>query len=103
MKKRTKFRRTFRKNKETQHPAYIIEKNGDSYDYIGLTHSPTTDNKSNIKLDKNPNPSDDRDSYILPEVKEVKKLGRRYSKWAFSNSDKKKVEKVIKKNKKTRK
>ncbi|MBQ6730859.1 MAG: hypothetical protein IJR08_03015 [Bacilli bacterium] len=63
------FKKHFRVNRSKEasiHPAYVIRKEGNSYDYIGLVHSPVTDNRRNIKLRKNPNPKDNRASYIRP-------------------------------------
>ena len=60
------FKKHFRVNhsKESSgHPSYIIRKAGDCYDSVGLTHSPITDNRKNIRLRKNPNPKDNRASY----------------------------------------
>ena len=64
-----KFKKHFRINHSKEsagHPSYAIRKVGNSFDSIGLTHSPVTDNKKNIKLRKNPNPRDSRISYIRP-------------------------------------
>lgn len=96
------FKKHFRINRSKQshnHPTYVIRKRGDSYDYIGLTHSPLTDNRRNIKLRKNPNPKEKRASYIRPffRTDPIKKFSRkRIRGWKFSKRDKKKVRKVSK-------
>ena len=78
------FKKHFRVNhsKESSgHPSFIIRKVDDNYDSIGLTHSPITDNKKNIKLRKNPNPKDNRASYIRPFFRRdpIKKFSKRRS------------------------
>ena len=96
-KKKRKFRKHFRVNRSKEasiHPAYVIRKKGDYYDYIGLTHSPVTDNKRNIKLRDNPNPKDNRASYIRPFFRSglIKKFSRkRIRGWKFAKRDKKKI------------
>ena len=102
------FKKHFRVNRSKEasaHPTYVIRKKGDNYDYIGLAHSPVTDNKKNIKLSKNPNPKDNRVSYIRPFFRSgtIKKFSsKRIRGWKFAKRDKKKVRKVsrIKKQKK---
>lgn len=83
----------FRKNKDNRHPAYIYAKIGNEYKYIGLTHSPITDNVKNIKLDKNPNPKDDRTAYIRPKSEQAKtnKFKKKEQGWKLINSDKEKI------------
>ena len=91
------FKKHFRVNRSKEasvHPAYVIRKKGDSYDYIELTHSPVTDNRRNIRLKKNPNPKDNRLSYIRPFFRSG--LIRKFSKkkirgWKFSRKDKRKI------------
>ena len=48
-----KFKKHFRFNhskKSHGHPTFVIRKRIKDYDYIGLTHSPITDSKRNIRL-----------------------------------------------------
>ena len=93
------FKKHFRINRSKQshnHPAYVIRKKGDYYDYIGLTHSPLTDGRRNIKLRKNPNPKENRASYIRPFFRKdpIKKFSkRRVRGWKISKRDKKKIRK----------
>ena len=93
------FKKHFRINRSKQshnHPAYVIRKNGDFYDYIGLTHSPLTDGRRNVKLRKNPNPKEKRASYIRPFFRKdpIKKFSRkRIHGWRFTKRDKKKLRK----------
>jgi hypothetical protein len=87
------------------YPAYIYVKNGDTYDFVGITHSDVTHGTKNIKLDKNPSPDDDRDSYIRPNTGSENRssFGKRLTGWRFADSDKGKVQEVIDKNKKPKK
>ena len=88
----------FRKNKTNQHPAYIYERVGNDYKFIGITHSKITDRMINIKLDKNPNPKDKKTAYARPkaEVAKVNNFKRKEKDWKLSKSDKKKIEKIKK-------
>ena len=45
-------RNEFRKSKDNGHPAYIYAKVGNSYEFIGITHSDLTNGVKNIKLEK---------------------------------------------------
>lgn len=95
----------FRKNKDTGHPSYIYEKVGSKYVFIGLTHSPITHKTKNIKLDKNPNPQDNKDAYFRPKPKEApaKRFKKKESGWKLSQSDKKKADKIVNDSKKGQK
>ena len=101
MKNKSRFKRGFRKNKRIDHPAYLLGRNGDKYDYIGITHSDKTNGKNNIPLKKNPNPNDKRKSYVRPTVEsdDPKNFGRSYKDWAFGSEDKKTVQKIYDKSK----
>ncbi len=101
-KKKSNFRKGFRKNKRVQHPAYLIDDCGKVYRYIGITHSSNTNGLKNEPLHKNPNPQDNRPAYVRPLVEEdlPNNFGRRYSNWQFSEKDKKKIAKIIEKSKK---
>lgn len=83
----------FRKNKSTGHPSYIYERVGNDYKYIGLTHSKLTDGISNIKLEKNPNPKDNRTAYFRPYSEKAKTntFKKKESGWFFSKKDKVKI------------
>jgi len=99
-----KFRKGFWQGKEAnnRHPTYVYAKEGNKYKFIGITHAEITEGTKNIKLDKNPNPEDKKESYIRPKPSkdESKKFGRRLKSWSFGESDKGKVNGVIKKGKK---
>lgn len=83
----------FRKNKDTRHPAYIYAKIGNDYKFIGLTHSPITDNVKNIKLEKNPSPSDKRTAYFRTKSEHAKanRFKKKENGWFFSKNDKEKI------------
>ena len=88
----------FRKNKVTRHPAYIYARIGNEYKFIGLTHSPITDNVKNIKLEKNPNPHDNKSSYFRPKAEKdkVNKFKKKEIGWFFSKKDKENIDKYKK-------
>lgn len=92
-------RSEFRKNKVTEHPAYIFAKIGNKYKYIGLTHADITDGVRNIKLDKNPNPTDKSTTYAKPKTDKARTndFKQKEKTWKFSRSDKEKINKIIKK------
>lgn len=99
------FNRHFRKfhSKETTgHPSYIYGEDGKDYKIVKLTTSPTTNNISNIPLDKNPEPGNEKQSYIQPNPGRINKgiRNEKLNGWKFTNEDKKKVQAVIDKDKK---
>lgn len=86
----------FRRNKKTQHPAYIYAKVGNEYKFIGITHSEITEGIANIKLDKNPNPKDKKTAYARNKIEKGKTndFKAKEKDWRLSKSDKKKIEKI---------
>lgn len=82
------------------HPAYIYQRVGDKYKFIGITHSEITQHKRNIKLAINPNPNDERTSYARPFTKEehIKKFGPKKKGWKLGKINKKIMKNIIKKN-----
>ena len=101
-KKSKNFRRSFRKNKRINHPTYVIDRNGNVYKYIGITHSRKTKDENNIPLRKNPNPKDNRSAYLRPSVEkdEMKDFRRCYGAWRFGDEDSKLVRRMIDEDKK---
>lgn len=85
------------------HPTYIYAKVGNKFKYIGMTHSEITDGIRNIKLDKNPNPEDSRDSYMrpTPQNADAGRFGSKLKGWKLAESDKPKVEEIKRKKKKS--
>lgn len=100
--KKKKFKRSFRKNKRIEHPTYVVDEDGNLFKYIGITHSANVRGEKTVPLDKNPNPNDLRKAYVRPKVEKDDKsnFGRRLKNWSFSSSDKRKVEKILKSDKK---
>jgi len=85
-------------NKEGHgHPTYIFAKIGKVYKYIGITHAEITKGMRNIKLDKNPDPNDVRNSYLHSKTSEASKddFGKSLEGWRFCENDYKKVKDVI--------
>lgn len=70
------------------HPAYIFGETETKYKSFGLTSNPS-DRERKIKLPDNPNPKDNRSSYI--RIKPVTANKKYYSKntldWQFSKDD----------------
>ena len=81
------------KRKINKHPAYVFFQNGNLYIYVQLTHSKRIKGKVLIKMKKNPNPSDNRDSYYIEEVYEDDKsrFGKKKNKWVIDEKDEKKI------------
>ena len=78
------------------HPTYIYKKVGDKYHFIGITDSPITDNVRNIKLEKNPNPEDDKPSYARPysSDEETSRFGKKKKGWKLSKKDRKTIDSI---------
>ncbi len=92
----------FRKNNSRRtagHPTYIYAQEGDEYKFIGITHSPITDDIDNIPLEKNPEPGNKTKAYIRPNPAKAHKssFGSKLKGWFFSDADKEKVDAVKKK------
>lgn len=85
--------------KSNGHPAYVFGEKGDSYIYIGLTHSPKTYKVKNYKLSRNPNPKDSKDSYVRPfaTLDKKSKFSKPKKTWSLSKKDKKLMNKIKKK------
>ena len=77
------------KQKLLRHPAYVFYEKGNVYIYVSITHSTNVDSVVLIKLRKNPNPKDKRNSFWLVEVKEDTKdrFGRRLLGWNLDERD----------------
>lgn len=89
----------------TGHPTYIYAKVGDTYQYIGITHSPITRGVKNIPLDENPDPHDRRASYVKPKPERDHRanFGKRLEGWRFGKTDQERIDEIIKKQKTPRK
>lgn len=95
----TQSRNEFRDYKKSGHPAYIYQRVGNEYRFLGVTHSPVTRGMKNIKLDKNPNPFDRETAYIKPNSEKDKttSFGEVKRGWKLSLSDKEKVSRRVNK------
>ena len=71
------------------HPTFILLQNGDIFIYVQMTHSKKIRGKVLIKMRKNPNPYDVRDSYYIEEILEDKttNFGKKYDKWIINDID----------------
>ena len=99
MSKKNKKVNEFRKsNKIHGHPAYIYKREGDTYKFIGITHSPITKGVRNIPLDINPNPNDSRKSYARPrsDSDNKKNFSKKLSGWKLDIKDRNKINKIKK-------
>ena len=72
-----------------RHPSYVFLERGNIYIYVTITHSDNIGNGVVVKLRKNPNPNDDRESYRVVGIKEdtKDKFGRREEGWKMDDSD----------------
>lgn len=61
------------------HPSIITKNKGNYIEHISITHSPKTRKMKNVKLNKNPDPKDERTAFILPKIARTSKskLGKR--------------------------
>ena len=80
----------FRYNLETEHPNYIFEQRGKKYRAMGLTHKNETFGEPNMPLKNNPDPTDEKPSYIRNGIiKQKGRMGkRRLKQLKFSDDDK---------------
>lgn len=84
-----------------KHPAYIFLEKGNIFIYVTLTHSSYIENYLVIKLRKNPNRADKKDSYWIVDFKESTKdkFGRRLNNWIIDVDDDKEIIERYKKSK----
>ena len=54
-------------NNKKRHPKLILERENDTYHYMGMTESAKRGRHANIKLSKNPKRGDSRPAYIRKE------------------------------------
>lgn len=87
-----------RMHKKNGHPAYIYLEQGEDAHVFSITHAKETRGKRNIKLPNNPNPKDDRESYVLPKPKKTRKKQLRKKKdgWRMSRKNKDRLPKLKK-------
>ena len=77
------------KKKNIAHPAYVFLQHGNVYIYAIITHSNNVQNRVLIKLKKNPNPEDQRDVYVVDEIKQDTKdrFGKKRIGWELDPDD----------------
>ena len=94
-----RFKKYFCKNhskKSHGHPAYVYGRFDGKYKYLGLTHSPITRGKRNVRLKKNPNPFDKKRSYVRPFSRSdpIKYFSKKLRGWKLSRKDKCRIRKI---------
>ena len=87
------------KSKIIRHPAYVFLEKDDMYVYVPITHSQKVQNLIVIKLRKNPNPNDERNSYVVIDIKEDPKhsFGDKLKGWSIDPEDEKEIREEYKK------
>lgn len=106
LKKKSEFRfhtvidKTKKGNKTiNKHPTFIFLQNGDIYIYVQLTHCKKIRGKIVIKLKRNPNPLDIRESYYIKEILEdnADTFERIRNSWAMDEKDEEEIRKLANK------
>lgn len=97
--KKNQPRNEFRDYKPSGHPAYIYEKVGNEFRFLGVTHAPITRGIKNIKLEKSPDPNDTKTAYIKPQTQQdkINHFDKRHKGWKITDSDKEKIMNRLKK------
>ena len=72
-----------------RHPTYVFLEKGNIYVYVSITHSSEIKGTILIKLRKNPNPKDKRESYWVAKIKNDRKdtFGKREKNWKINPQD----------------
>lgn len=89
-----------KQNGKGSHPALVVGEKNKKFANLGLTHSPNRGHHKNIKLTKNPNPTDKKESFIRDDLKYddkkyLRKVLKNYTE--LSEEDIDKICKIIKK------
>lgn len=103
IKNHTEKRDEFRKHKNEPHPKYVFERKGENYNYLSMTHKPPKETaKDYVPLNHSANPKDKGKAYIntKSESDNMGNFGARKKGWKFTDSDRKIVKDIVKKNKK---
>ena len=66
---KSKFKRHFRIYLKNNHPAYIVDEEGNVYVFHRVTHSKTSGGKKNWKIDNNPIKGHSEPMYIVKQEK----------------------------------
>ena len=81
------------------HPTYIFLESGDIFIYVPITHSKKVKGQIVIKLRKNPNPEDLRDSYYIEDFSydKAENFGRKRDGWSIVENDDKEIRELYNK------
>lgn len=77
------------RTRKIKHPSYIFLEKGNIYIFVTITHSSKINDLKIIKLNKNPNPKDKRDSYVVLVIQtDIKSsFGVRHANWKIDVRD----------------
>ena len=80
---------TIRRKKKEKHPQLIVDANKTSFKSMNITHSSKHGKHNNIELKKNPNPNDERKSYLRKDIIEDFKFNfsREFKNYELSDED----------------
>ena len=89
-------------NKKRKHPMYVYKLKKEKFKGLLLTHSNKLHGKKNMKLNKNPNLSDNKKAYIQKRayLDDKFSFGNLLRNYQFDKSDKDKIRYLKRKNKK---
>jgi len=87
-----------RHNYRNKHYGILIGSEGNKFESITITHAKGSKRGKNIKLDKNPNKNDNRNSYLDKQIRRFPKktYSRKNANFKFIKSDKDKIDKLAK-------
>ena len=80
---------TIRKKKHAKHPQVIVDANRTKFKSVTLTHTKGHRKHWNIKLKNNPNPKDEKESYVSKQIIEDFKFNfsKAFMNYSLSNED----------------
>jgi len=86
-----------KKGYNDKHPACVKQNKDSTYNALSMTHQSKSFGNQNIKLNKNPNKKDNRDSFVQPRVyiAEESNFKKGYE-LNWSNLDKKQANRLLK-------
>ena len=89
-------------SKRRKHPMYVYKVKNEKIKGLLLTHQEKTKGKKNMKLNKNPNLSDNKKAYIQKRtyLDDESSFGNLLTNYQFDKSDKEKIRYLKRKNKK---
>lgn len=92
-----------RYNHTTKHHSAVVGEEEDTYDHVPLTHASHTSGRKNIKLKKNPNPKDQKSSYMVRQLRNNPKntFDREKKNWKLDSEDEVKAYEIYDNKKKT--